>query len=479
MKFLVTIFLLFFSFNSFAEESKNTDTTLSLEEYLAQVKNQNLNYDAAEKNAEAFELLKKKAKLVTAITVFGNSQTGFVEQNQALQIVRYTESYAQSSQVGLSQVSSLGINTRLTYTLNHITYKGLNTANFPNPALASSNYQVIPAITVSLPLWQNRLGAATKAAQDSTYFANENQKLLAKSVSIQSLVEAEKAYWALVYAKKSVEIQRNAVVSAKKILDYVQKRQRMNLGDKADVLQARALYETKKLNLQQAENDLMIAARSFNKYRYIDSAEVAEELADIDYLALQNFAIPKVKVSDRYDVKAQEASMKAAVANAKIDEESGKPALNLYGSYSTNQIAGASSQAMQNTFVQVGRVATVGVNFSAPINFFTTADIRYGARQSAAVAKTIYRQKLFEQENDWQNLVQNLTVYQENVRLSLKIEEVQKQKLENERFRLRQGRTSTYQVLLFEQDYSNSQLATIQTATVLLNLIADQKLYGN
>ena len=61
--------------------------------------------------------------------------------------------------------------------------------------------------------------------------------------------------------------------------------------------------------------------------------------------------------------------------------------------------------------------------------------------------------------------------------LSRKIEAAQKAKLENERKLLKQGRTTTYQILLFEQEYSKSMLTTIQTAYQLLSLIADKKLY--
>lgn len=451
---------------------------LSLDDYLNQVKNKNQSYSAAEQNAQAFELLKKKAKLVTAVTLFGNVQTGFAQQNQALQIVRYNEAYTQNTQVGLSQTNSLGLNTKFSYSMNHITYKGLNTANYPNPSLAASNYQVIPKIEITLPLWQNLFGSATKATQDSVFFNNEAQKLSAKSISIQSLVMAQKSYWVMIYARNAIDIQKNALKSAEQILTYVNKREKMNLGDKADVLQAKALVETRKLTLQQAENDYKIAARNFNRQRYLDSEEVPENLGNFDFEKLQNFLIPRIKTDDRFDVKASEANMKAAVATAKIDEETNKPALNLYGSYSVNQIQPTVNTAVQNSFMELGKVGVIGINFSAPINLFTTSDIRQGARQSAAAAKTNYKQTLMNQEVEWQVLVQNLTIYKENLKLARAIENAQKAKLENERFRLKQGRTSTYQVLLFEQDYLNSQLTVILTANQMLAAIADQQLYN-
>ena len=85
---------------------------------------------------------------------------------------------------------------------------------------------------------------------------------------------------------------------------------------------------------------------------------------------------------------------------------------------------------------------------------------------------------MFEQENDWQNMVQNLSIYKENLKLSQAIEAAQKSKLEYERRLLKQGRTTTYQILLFEQDFSNSQITTIQLAYQMLALIAEEKLYN-
>ncbi len=452
---------------------------LSLPEYLEQVKGQNLNYNAAAQNAEAYELLRKKADLVTAIKLYGYSEKSYTEQNQALQIFRYKQVDYQKNQIGFTQVSDFGLSTNLYYSLNHTKYHGLNTSNSPNPDLAINNYQSSPTLELSLSLWQNRFGSSTRANKDSTYFTNESQKLAAKSLSLTELTNSENAYWMLVYTRKAVEIQNRALNNAKKILDYVSKRERMNLGDKADVLQARASFESRQLFLKQAENDEKIALKNFNKRRNADLDSIPEKLEDFDLKKLQTYLVPTIKAADRFDVKASEATMKAAVATAKVEEESSKPLVTLYGSHSTTQIKDTPYKAIDTSFAPNGIGSKIGVSFSMPINFGLTSDIREGAIKSASAAKITYRQKLLEQETDWQTLVQNMASYKENLKLSLAIEAAQKSKLENERIRLKQGRTSTYQVLLFEQDFSNAELATWQLAYRLLEAIANSRLYQN
>ena len=261
-KFFFTFFpiLTFLAANVFA---------LSLEEYLDQVTSQNLGYNAAILNAESYELLKEKAKLVNAVKLYGYSESSFTDQNQALQIFRYKTVYSQKNQAGFSHISDFGLSTNLYYSLNKTKYRGLNAA-----PLAVSNYQTVPTLELSLPLWQNLFGLQTKASRDSTYFKNESQKMVAKALSVEELMLAEKTYFAAIYAQKNVAIHREALESAKKILQYVSKREKMNLGEKADVLQAKALVESKKLALAQAENDEKITARNFNGKRFISSDKI-------------------------------------------------------------------------------------------------------------------------------------------------------------------------------------------------------------
>ena len=473
IKIILTILIISLS----SQYSWADSSHISLDEYLEQIKNNNLTYASSDEQVESSELLKKKADLITAISAFGSAQTGFNQQNQALAIFNYKQTYSQNYQLGFSQTSNLGIESKLYYSINKTTYKGLDTSRFGNPDLATSNYQTNPVLEVTLPLWKNLFGSSTKASKDSELYQNEANKLNARSLSINTLVSAEKSYWNLSATRKIVEIQKNTLKKAQEILQYVSRRASMNLGEKADVLQAKALVEQKNLELKQAQNNEEISARNFNKQRYLDSNIVAENLENLDSKRLDNLLITKVKTDNRYDVKAMEAQMKREVAAAKIEEENNKPNLNLYGAYAFKGVNGGANDALNRSFDDRGEEGLVGVKFSMPINFGLSSDIRRGAVKRASVAKINYRQKLLDQENDWNNLIQNLENYKENLQLAKNIENAQKLKLENERRLLKQGRTSTYQILLFEQEYSKSQLTTVQIANQLLGFIADKKLY--
>jgi len=473
----IFIFFIIFACAINAQESlaQNASKALTLEQYLDQVRGGNGIYSASDKREEAYKLLQKKANLVTAPTFFASAETGYNEQITALPFFRYNRIATQNYSAGISQNSAFGVNSKFTYALNKIHYNGLDTSN----PLAVSNYQTRPVLELTIPLLQGRFGSLTRASRDLIDSQNEAQKFSAQSASVTVLIEAEQGYWRLAAAKKIIEIQRMAVKQAQKILEYVKKKEVMNLGERADVLQATALVETKKLELRQAENDARYASLLFNRNRHIDSDLSLDELDAIDFSRIDSAAISAIKPGSRPDVKAAKSNMNAAIAAAKVEEENNTPSLNLYGSYAFKGVQYGATDAMNNAFTARGKEGLVGVKFSVPFYIGDVIDIQKGAKINAQAARDEYRQRAFNEENDWKDLTAQIAYYKERVNLARAIEAAQKSKLENERSLLRQGRTSTYQVLLFEQEYSQSQINTIASASQFLSLLAQKKLYIN
>lgn len=140
---------------AFAEiqSPNNSDNALSLEQYLQQVQNKNLNIIAYNQQQVSNEKLSQKSKIITAVKLYGFSERSFAEQNQALQLFRYSKLYNQNNQVGLNYQSSYGFETNLAYSLNKTNYKDLNISN--NNPLFRSNSQATSSIELNVSLWQN------------------------------------------------------------------------------------------------------------------------------------------------------------------------------------------------------------------------------------------------------------------------------------------------------------------------------------
>ena len=101
-----------------------------------------------------------------------------------------------------------------------------------------------------------------------------------------------------------------------------------------------------------------------------------------------------------------------------------------------------------------------------------------GYKKEQIAAEYNYQRKVFDQDREWNDL---LTKFQDaKVRLDLveKIAEAQKIKTTNERNRLNNGRTTTFQVLSFELDLAAADVQRIQTETDLLNIYAQLKIFS-
>ncbi|MDH4225644.1 MAG: TolC family protein, partial [Deltaproteobacteria bacterium] len=95
-----------------------------------------------------------------------------------------------------------------------------------------------------------------------------------------------------------------------------------------------------------------------------------------------------------------------------------------------------------------------------------------------AAADLNYRRKLFEAETDWRDLTQRFVEAMNRLKLAREIELSQKEKLEYERERLKRGRTTTSQVILFEQDNAVAQLTRLQAQLEALSVLATLKSFG-
>ncbi|WP_413943220.1 TolC family protein [Bdellovibrio sp. HCB-162] len=453
--------------------SANSASALSLNEYLGQVQQQSSGYKASSEQAEASALKSREADLIFTPRLFANARIGHDGKEQFASAITYDRLRMQNYSLGVSQDFSFGLQTKLSYALDKIQVEG---ATLP-AGMGDTFWTATPTLELTMPLWANGFGRSARANEDLTRQQNKAEQYGAQAQNQGYMVEAEAAYWRLSSAQEVVQVQTRALKNAQSILDYVSRKARMNLGENADVLQAKALVEATTYQLQLAQNQEKSARRAFNTYINKGAEESVPSLESINYGSLEKVAVPTAKPGDRYDVKAAEAQARLAKSSATLVAERNKPSVDLYGSYALNGRDEEMNEAMKNAGYTQHDTAFVGVRMSMPLNFSATSDAKAGALKAQRAAELSYQYKQFTQEQDWTNLVQQLGEAKENLRLATNIVNAQKAKLENERTRLRQGRTTTYQVLLFEQDFSQSEVNRVQAASQILGLQAQIKLY--
>ncbi|MFV8257738.1 TolC family protein [Bdellovibrio bacteriovorus] len=447
-------------------------SALTLNEYLDQVKGDSTAYKGSAEQSEGAQLKSREADLIFTPKLFAEARWGY--DGKPGNPKMYDEVKSQYYSLGVSQQFSFGLQTKLSYDLNRTQFEGLAPTSPINP---SKYWDATPKLELSMPLWANGFGRTAQANEEALRAQNLAEKFSSQGQSLNILAGAEAAYWKLAAWQDVVTIQEQAKQAAQSILDYVSRKKRMNLGEEADVLQARALVEARTLELQVAQNEYLEAQRMFNKFLNREATAKVETLEKVNYKSLEQLTIPGARPGSRADVEATNAQLAAARANAVITLERNRPSLDIYGNYAMNGRDEEYNEAMKESGKTDQDTAFVGVRFSMPLNIGAASDTKAGARKAERAAELNREYAYYAQEIDWTNLTRNLQDARDNLRLLSRIEDAQKAKLENERVRLRQGRTTTYQVLLFEQDYTTSAISKVKSAANILGLQAQIKLY--
>ncbi|MCB0393336.1 MAG: TolC family protein, partial [Bdellovibrionales bacterium] len=169
------------------------------------------------------------------------------------------------------------------------------------------------------------------------------------------------------------------------------------------------------------------------------------------------------KVKVRKDLALQQVAALSNKANSEGQLEDAKPKLDLSLQGQWNGRDEEYSKAYDESFEKDQPLWYVGVSFSMPLDQFKYSDAREGYRKMAQ-AYELRRDSLKEEAlNTWRNFIDQGSLLKDQIQLSRDLEDVQKKKADSERQRLQRGRSTTFQVLSFEQDYIAAKSQRINT----------------
>lgn len=472
-KFATTFAILAFTFSGtfgVAEGVASASVDLSADAYLDQVLSRNTAIQGASSKREGAKDRALQETLALSPQLI--SQLAMLDDKRPQLNPAFSGNRTQGRQfmIGIAKPFSFGLTTKLTYTQNYQRISGATLLPL------TSFFQNGPQLEFNQSLFKNGFGREVRAAQELA----EAQALsvhYAESFNQQSqLVQAELAYWNLVFARATVELQRSVFERAQRIYEWNERRVKMNLADLSDLLQSQAALEMNRLELQSAIDFERSAAVQFNSLRSVDSDVVSETLSPIDSARLMSMEIPH-RAEMRDDVKAARELTRVAEASGQLNKEKYLPSVDVFGNIGTGSLKANASDARADSTDWSRRYFTLGVKLAIPLDFAEVIRSRNGNAKEMAGAELNFERKVFEQETEWKDLVVKLAEARRRLDLAETISKVQKKKLLHEQNRLTKGRTTTYQVLVFEQNFAQSEITRIQAQREIVNLIQKMKLY--
>ncbi|MBF0364789.1 MAG: TolC family protein [Oligoflexia bacterium] len=475
------ILILNFTLNHYSN-AHASENVITLDDYLKQVQNSNHGFKAAAQSSRALELKSQEGELLFAPAAFATTQFVNDEKLNSSPTSQGTKTFVDSYSFGVSKQFEMGLQSKLSYMMNYYSIEGASPMFLKTPKF----YESKTALDLSFPLLRNFLAKETKAttsvmkSQTMANYYVERYKMKAL------MLEAELSYWRLVLARETVKVQKDLLSKSEKIYNWNKERYLKQLADKSDFLRSEAEVQARKIELQMAVDEEMAGIRQFNTTRGTDASEESDVLAEAlmvldgsGSVDVKNLYIPGFSESElREDVKAAEQQKFLVEANAQGGIERNRPALDLFGQVALNgrdrELGKSTSQAMDREYPTL----TVGVKFSMPLSLGVMKDVRKGFSIDRYAAESVYSKKLSDLKQEWFELQKKHVEAQKRLSLVNALESAQDAKIKFERDQLLRGRTTTYQVLLFEQERAAVRLSRIRVKSEILSLVAKMKLFG-
>jgi len=462
----ILIFALSFAIQGHAQ-------SLALENFLDQVRAGNQDYLAHAKASQGAELRSNEASFITGPMLFGEVRYGEDREEPNIP-TQPNDNRATEFSFGVKQQFSFGVNAELSYERGKYDLRGANPGLLP--ANMAQFYRSRPELKVSVPLMKNLFGKEVRAQRDAQF---NKGKVVQYTESFQAkrlLAEAESVYWKLALSRSLVKSSKENLERAQKMSSWTTRRKNLGLADESSFLQADANFELRQLEYQNALDEERASRRRFNSLRGVASDRVDEVLAQPSASTLDEVKVPAA-FTEREDLKAQRAALKAKKAAGILDAQKFKPSLDVFGLYALNGKDAELNQARSESLSTGRDTYAVGLRFTMPLDAFTLAKQQRGYALEERAAELQLERKEFESVRDWEDITQRFVEGRNRFKVMLKIEEALRKRLTREKDLQGRGRSTLFQVLQFEGDYATSQVARTRAQVELLSLYAILKTY--
>ncbi len=433
---------------------------LSLDEYLAIVAQKHGGLKALDASKEAAEGRKTSQEIdLSPVLTLSGSYLDDKKTTASSPTYLINHNEVRSYSLGLAKKFVSGTQLQVSTTAQQINtdYTNSGTGGAAQVGVGAA------ALSFSQSLWKDSFGVGTRKKVERQKLTADLEQQGYDLQAQQLLIDAEAAYWDLIYQQNEVELRSSSLERAKRIETWVKQRYGNGIGDKADVLNAQGLLATRELQLVMSQDDLKAAQQKVIDILELKKGDSLPELkGDMNsrrdltsYLGGQKTG--RVLRLDSY-LSVIESKAKALVADEVV--ESMKPDLSLSGSYQTN--AYVYGEGVTSGFNQATKTDKPTAYVALQLTWLLDGDVknanRNAAKKDALAAALRQERKLLESESTWSEIQRRYSELSKKIELAAKISRVQTDKAAAERDKLSKGRSITSQVITAEQDAAEAEL---------------------
>ena len=354
-----------------------------------------------------------------------------------------------------------------------------NNSNFDsdsNAYLFTPIYNTGLTLGVSQPLLQGRGKEVQTADLESTRTLQKASEFLVDSQAADLAADVKKAYWELVYSYQNLEVLQLALTLAEKLRDDTSAKIKAGKLASIDIYQPESEVARREEDLISGERAIGVAED--NLKLLMNSEDWSPSLFPVNQpetapVHPEISAVLEKALAHRPDLQAAALQVKASEYQVRKAEDNTLPQLDLKGAVGIGGTDDSYGNAMDGSLSDPETQWQIGISFSRPLNN-SLAEGRL-RQAEAAFKKNRTSLELLKQE-----IRRTARVTVRDVELALKaIEATSKtavatsKQLEAEQIKFDAGRSTTLDVLVAQQDYSNALSSQNRTKMIYAQTLAE------
>lgn len=298
------------------------------------------------------------------------------------------------------------------------------------------------------------------------------------------MADVEKAYWEVVVAKELVRVGEKMYTDAKKFYEINVDKKKLGTSELADLYAAEANMENRKAELLTEENALKDA---INELRFLINHPDTD--ADIIPAETIEFGVRgsdfednlRVAFENRRDYKRAKNDIKARKIEFNMKRNSRWPELDFEGSLRLNGLGPVYKSSAAKSFTDANPVYGATVTFTVPFEDNLAKSEYDKARYEKEQALVTLKKTEKEIVIDTDDATRLVNLKKENAERRIRVEGLQKKKLEEEVKQYRIGRSDSDRIIRFQEDLLQATILALRALKdykdALVDLYVTQNVY--
>ncbi len=356
---------------------------------------------------------------------------------------------------------------------------GVRTGRFKNDAeglLFDPAYNSAISLSVSHPLlkgWGTDIQtaetqAAEKQLQASTYLVDS------QAADLAALVKT--AYWNLVFAWQNIEVQKLSLTLARTLLEETEAKIDAGKLAPVEIYQPQSEVARREETLIASEraigvadDELKLLLNSSDWQTVFDPIEKP----DISPVRLDQQVILNNALANRPDVKAMDLQVDAAMIKARLAEDNIRPSLAIIGIVGYGGTDETYNDALDAVFDNTDTEWQVGLNFSVPLSNDAAKGTLTQAIATRNKAKTSAQLLRLQVKKAVRTTVRDVQLAIKAMEATRKTSLATLKRLEAEQAKFEAGRSTTLDVLIAQDAYSQALSQENRTTSIYAQLLAE------